>query len=216
MKAHTEYSQSKISPRKALEFLKEGNERFIKNLKVNRNLLQQVNETRDGQWPFAIILSCMDSRTSAELIFDQGLGDVFSVRIAGNIVNEDIIGSLEYAVGVVQSKLIFVLGHTKCGAVAGAAKNVQQGYITGLLQKIRPSVLKVASSVGEDNLLSLDSLNQITVDNVHQSIQQILTKSPLIKSLIDEGKVGIAGGVYDVDLGETNFIYEHINDIVHT
>ncbi len=120
MKTLNKEIQSTITPRKALELLKNGNNRFVNNLKANRNLLEQVNETSEGQWPFAIILSCIDSRTSAELIFDQGLGDIFSVRIAGNIVNTDILGSMEFACKVAGSKLVVVLGHTKCGAVKGA------------------------------------------------------------------------------------------------
>ena len=140
MKAHTSVTQSSITPAKAIEFLKEGNERFVNNLKANRDLLQQANETRDGQWPFAVILSCIDSRTSAELIFDQGLGDVFSIRIAGNVVNTDIIGSLEFACKVAGSKLIVVLGHTSCGAVKGACDHVEMGSLTELLAKIQPAV----------------------------------------------------------------------------
>src|SRR5574344_3015783 len=113
MKAHTSETQSTITPEKALQFLKEGNERFVSNLKVNRNLLEQVNDTREGQWPFAVILSCIDSRTSAELIFDQGLGDIFSIRIAGNFVNQDLLGSMEFGANVAGAKVIVVLGHSK-------------------------------------------------------------------------------------------------------
>ena len=119
MKAHTLETQATINPEKALQFLKEGNQRFVNNLKVNRNLLEQVNDTREGQWPFATVLSCIDSRTSAELIFDQGLGDIFSIRIAGNFANQDILGSMEFACNVAGSKLVVVLGHTKCGALKG-------------------------------------------------------------------------------------------------
>ncbi|MEX0884250.1 MAG: carbonic anhydrase, partial [Cyclobacteriaceae bacterium] len=133
MKAHTKTTQDSLTPQDALEFLKEGNKRFINNLSTNRNLLQMVNETRDGQWPFAVVLSCIDSRTSAELIFDQGLGDIFSARVAGNIVNEDILGSMEYAIKYAGSKLVLVLGHTKCGAVTSACKKVKDGNITALL-----------------------------------------------------------------------------------
>src|ERR1051326_2085053 len=130
MRTLTKELQVKITPQRALEILKEGNKRFVQNLKVNRNLLEEVNETRDGQWPFAVVLSCIDSRTSAELIFDQGLGDVFSVRIAGNILNEDILGSMEFACKFAGSKLIVVLGHTKCGAIEGACNNIRLGNIT--------------------------------------------------------------------------------------
>ena len=125
MKAHTLETQTTVTPEKALQFLKEGNERFVKNLKVNRNLLEQVNDTREGQWPFATALSCIDSRTSAEFIFDQGLGDIFSIRIAGNFANQDILGSMEFACNVAGSKLIMVLGHTKCGALKGGLDTPQ-------------------------------------------------------------------------------------------
>lgn len=140
MKTLNKELQAQITPRKALEILKEGNGRFMKNLQTDRDLLKQANETRDGQWPFATILSCIDSRTSAELIFDQGLGDVFSVRIAGNIVNTDILGSMEFACKVAGSKLIVVLGHSKCGAVKGACDHVEMGNLTELLSKLQPAV----------------------------------------------------------------------------
>ena len=140
MKAHTYETQASITPERALEILKEGNLRFVNNLKVNRNLLQQANETRDGQWPFAVVLSCIDSRTSAELIFDQGLGDIFSIRIAGNVVNTDIIASLEFACKLAGSKLIVVLGHTSCGAIKGACDRVEMGNLTELLSKIQPAI----------------------------------------------------------------------------
>ena len=140
MKTLNKEIQSTITPRKALELLKNGNNRFVNNLKANRNLLEQVNETSEGQWPFAIVLSCIDSRTSAELIFDQGLGDIFSVRIAGNIVNTDILGSMEFACKVAGSKLVVVLGHTKCGAVKGACDHVEMGNLTELLSKLQPAV----------------------------------------------------------------------------
>src|SRR3954465_15294214 len=140
MRTLTQELQEKITPQQALEILKEGNKRFVQNLKVHRNLLEQVNDTRDGQWPLAVILSCIDSRTSAELIFDQGLGDIFSVRIAGNIINEDILGSMEFACNVAGSKFIMVLGHTKCGAIKGACDHVKMGHLTTLLAKIEPAV----------------------------------------------------------------------------
>jgi carbonic anhydrase len=140
MKTLTKELQAAISPSMALELLKEGNKRFVNNLKANRNLLQQANETSDGQHPFAVVLSCIDSRTSAELIFDQGLGDIFSVRIAGNIINEDILGSMEFACKLAGSKIIVVLGHSKCGAVKGACDHAEMGNLTALLAKIRPAV----------------------------------------------------------------------------
>src|SRR5690606_20203373 len=143
MKAHTAETQATINPAKALKILKEGNQRFVKNLKLNRNLLEQVNDTKDGQFPFAIVLSCIDSRTSAELIFDQGLGDIFSVRIAGNVLNNDVLGSMEFACKIAGSKLIVVLGHSKCGAIKGACSKVEMGHLTGLLEKMKVSVDEV-------------------------------------------------------------------------
>src|SRR3954447_16163986 len=140
MRTITKELQEKISPTEALEILQGGNKRFIQNLKVNRNLLEQVNITRDGQWPFAVVLSCIDSRASAELIFDQGLGDIFSVRIAGNVINDDILGSMEFACKIAGSKFIMVLGHTKCGAIKGACDHVELGYLSNLLAKIEPAV----------------------------------------------------------------------------
>jgi carbonic anhydrase len=157
MKAHSLASQSTITPEKALEYLKEGNERFINNLKVNRNLLQQANDTREGQWPFAAILSCIDSRTSAELIFDQGLGDIFSIRIAGNVVNTDIIGSLEFACKVAGSKLIVVLGHSNCGAIKGACDHLEMGNLTELLSKIQPAVYQETLTTQPDKRNSANS-----------------------------------------------------------
>ncbi|HNF44578.1 MAG TPA: carbonic anhydrase, partial [Ferruginibacter sp.] len=163
MKTLNKEIQSTITPRKALELLKNGNNRFVNNLKANRNLLEQVNETSEGQWPFAIILSCIDSRTSAELIFDQGLGDIFSVRIAGNIVNTDILGSMEFACKVAGSKLVVVLGHTKCGAVKGACDHVEMGNLTELLSKLQPAVYSERDTTEPG---SRNSKNATFVENV--------------------------------------------------
>src|SRR6187455_1305137 len=148
MRTHNKESQSTMTPSMAMEILKDGNKRFVSNLKFNRNLLQQVNETCDGQWPFATVLSCIDSRTSAELIFDQGLGDIFSVRVAGNVVNEDVLGSMEFACELAGSRLIVVLGHTRCGAVKGACRHLQCGHLTGLLGKIGPALWDVEQQRG--------------------------------------------------------------------
>jgi carbonic anhydrase len=197
--------QSAITPAVALEILKDGNKRFISNLKINRNLLQQANETSDGQHPFAVILSCIDSRTSAELIFDQGLGDVFSVRIAGNIVNEDILGSMEFGCKVAGAKIIVVLGHTKCGAVKGACDNVTLGNLTSLISKIKPAVDQ--ESVTTENR---NSSNGIFVENVAElnvslSVKNILLKSPIIAEMVKNGDIGIVGGIHDITTGEVKF-----------
>jgi len=205
MKTLTKEMQSAITPSVALEILKDGNKRFVSNLKINRNLLQQANETSDGQHPFAVILSCIDSRTSAELIFDQGLGDVFSVRIAGNIVNEDILGSMEFGCKVAGAKIIVVLGHTKCGAVKGACDNVALGNLTGLIAKIKPAVDQ--ESVTSENR---NSSNGVFVENVAElnvslSVKNILLKSPIIADMVKNGDIGIVGGIHDIATGEVNF-----------
>lgn len=209
MKAHTKESQSTVTPEKALQFLKEGNTRFVNNLKYNRNLLQQVNETREGQWPFAVILSCIDSRTSAELIFDQGLGDVFSIRIAGNVLNEDILGSMEFACKIAGSKLIVVLGHTKCGAVKGACANVEMGNLTGLLGKIQPAIETASKKTNHDKA-SMEFVEEVAEQNVMFHMNKILEQSPILREMIEENKIGIAAAMYSVDSGEVDFIYENV------
>jgi carbonic anhydrase len=205
MRTQTKDTQTHLTPEKALEILQEGNQRFVSNLRYNRNLLQQVNDTSAGQFPFAIVLSCIDSRTSAELIFDQGLGDIFSVRIAGNVLNEDILGSMEFACNVAGSKLVVVLGHTKCGAVKGACAHVEMGHLTGLLEKIQPSVEKVQGRHGE-GLTSENIVEEVARENVLASLDDILRRSSILRNLYKEGKIGLAGGVYSVETGEVAFL----------
>ncbi|MCX2739907.1 carbonic anhydrase family protein [Pontibacter anaerobius] len=207
MRTQTKETQAQLTPQKAIEILVEGNKRFVNNLKANRNLLQQVNETSTGQHPFAIILSCIDSRTSAELIFDQGLGDIFSARIAGNIVNEDILGSMEFACKVAGSKLIVVLGHTKCGAVKGACDHVEMGNLTSLVKKIEPSVNAVETE-GARNSSNAEFVEKVAETNVHKMLDEIQEKSPILKEMIEQGEIGIIGGMYDVENGAVEF-YEH-------
>ena len=205
MKAHTSETQATITPEKALNFLKEGNQRFINNLKANRDLLEQVNATRAGQWPFAVILSCIDSRTSAELIFDQGLGDIFSVRIAGNIVNTDILGSMEFACKVAGSKLIVVLGHSKCGAVKGACDHVEIGNITTLLNKIQPAVEAEITEIENRNSSNENFVEKVAILNVQKTVKAILERSPILKEMIDNGDIGIVGGTHDITNGKVTF-----------
>jgi len=205
MRTHTKETQQHLTPAKALEILEDGNKRFVQNLKANRDLLKQVNETSDGQHPFAVILSCIDSRTSAELIFDQGLGDIFSVRIAGNCVNEDILGSMEFACKVAGAKLIMVLGHTKCGAVKGACDDVRMGNLTTLLNKIRPAVDDTTTR-GERSSKNSDFVEAVASRNVVLAMDQIAERSPILKEMLDGGAIGIVGGMYNVSTGEVAFI----------
>jgi carbonic anhydrase len=205
MHTHSKETQSNLTPQTALEILKEGNDRFVKNLKANRNLLQQVNDTAKGQFPFATILSCMDSRTSAELVFDQGLGDIFSIRIAGNIVNTDILGSMEFATKVVGTKIIVVLGHTKCGAIVGACNHVEMGNLTQVLYKIQPAI-EAEKTVKEDrNGSNTSFVNKVTQLNVTMTIERLRKESPIIAALEKEGAIKIVGGMYNVDTGKVTF-----------
>jgi len=208
-----------ITPAEALRMLKEGNSRFVNNLKLNRNLLQQMNETKDGQWPFAVILSCMDSRTSVELIFDQGLGDVFSIRIAGNIISDYILGSLEYATSAAGAILIVVLGHTNCGAVKGACDTVgkvsSDGNLDRLLGKIHPAVeTETTFKVNRDSS-NIPFVNEVARLNVENSVMEILSKSEIIRKLVSEGKVDIVPAMYNVGTGEVDFskVYSAQHDI---
>mgnify|MGYP001164762187 CR=1 FL=1 len=205
MKTLTKEMQAAITPTMALDLLKEGNKRFVNNLKVNRNLLQQANETSDGQHPFAVILSCIDSRTSAELIFDQGLGDIFSVRIAGNIINEDILGSMEFGCKVASSKIIVVLGHTKCGAVRGACDHVEMGNLTALLSKIQPAVYDEKTETENRNSGNDEFVEKVSTINVKRTVHAIIERSPIIKEMIEAGEIEIIGGIHDITTGAVSF-----------
>lgn len=211
MKAHTLETQSTISPEKALQFLKEGNQRFVNNLKMNRNLLEQVNDTREGQFPFAVILSCIDSRTSAELIFDQGLGDIFSVRIAGNFSNEDILGSMEFACKVAGSKLVLVLGHTKCGALKGgldaaAVNTLGLANLSKLVLHFDPCIEEIMEEREERSSKNESLLNRLTVKNILKTKEDIRQNSPILNKMEQDGEIIIAGANYDVETGEVRWI----------
>jgi carbonic anhydrase len=205
MWAHSKESLEKLTPKQALEFLKEGNMRILTNLKVNRNLLKQVNQTSEGQFPFATVLSCIDSRTSAELIFDQGLGDIFSIRIAGTILNDDILGSMEFACGVANSKIIVVLGHTQCGAVISACNNLKTGHLTGLLNKITPAINQETTTKTDRNGQNLTFVNKVSAINVNLTIGQIRKQSSILADLEKEGKITIVGGLYNIETGTVSF-----------
>ncbi|MFN5183245.1 MAG: carbonic anhydrase family protein [Bacteroidota bacterium] len=202
---YTKEEQTKLSPDEALVLLKEGNERFRKNIHANQNLTEQVTLSSKGQAPFATILSCMDSRTSAELIFDEGLGDIFSIRIAGNVLNTDIIGSLEFATKMVGTKVIVVLGHTKCGAIVGACNNVELGHLTTLLNKIYPAVARETETKENRNGSNRQFVNNVTKINVELTIKLIRNESHIIYELEKNGDLKIIGAMYDVDTGIVTF-----------
>ena len=207
MKAHTKETQATMTPEKSLTFLKEGNKRFQNNLKANRNLLEQVNDTSEGQFPFATILSCIDSRVSAELVFDQGLGDIFSVRIAGNFVNEDILGSMEFGCKLAGTKLIVVLGHTSCGAIKGACDHARLGNLTALINKIEPAVDAVKEPTDESlrNSKNLKFVDEVASKNVELTIANIRKQSPVLAEMEENGEIKIVGAMYDIASGAVSF-----------
>ena len=208
MKAHTKETQLEMSPEKALATLKEGNVRFQKNEKAPRDLMEQVKDTSTGQYPFATILSCIDSRVSAELVFDQGVGDIFSVRIAGNFVNEDILGSMEFACKLAGTKLVVVLGHTACGAVKGACDHARLGNLSALIQKIEPAVEAVTepTDASQRNSGNIQFVNDVAVKNVHMTIDNIREESPVLGELEAEGAIKIVGAMYDINNGSVTFL----------
>ncbi len=205
-KTLSKQEQQNLTPLQVLERLKQGNERFINSLKEHKNLLEQINETASGQFPLAIILSCIDSRTSAELIFDQGLGDIFSVRIAGNIINDDILGSMEFACKLSGSKLIVVLGHTRCGAIKGACAHARLDHLTGLLDKIKPAVQSIEKELHTEVTVDNPPLvEKVAAKNVELMVQQIHQKSPLLNEMKNNGEIDIVGGMYDIETGRVDF-----------
>lgn len=204
MRTLTKELQNQITPDLAVELLKKGNERFVNNMKMNRNLLQQVNETSDGQHPFAVIVSCMDSRTTPELIFDQGLGDVFSIRIAGNIVNEEIIGSTEFGCKVVGAKAVVVLGHTGCGAVKGAIGNVELGHLHFVTKKIQRCIPSLR--LKNPNATDGDLCEAVTEENVRQGIEDLKASSHILADMVHKKEIQIVGGIYDIATGLVRFL----------
>ena len=205
MKTHTRESQFELTPGRALEILREGNARLVNNIKAHRNLLEQANDTKSGQFPFAAILSCIDSRTSAELIFDQGLGDILSIRIAGNILNTDILGSMELACKIAGSKLIVVLGHTRCGAIEGACNNIEIGHITSLLSKLKPAI-EMETETKEDRTAGNTSfVNHVTVNNIFMTVKKVREQSDILRTMEQSGQIKIIGGLYDLGTGQVEF-----------
>ncbi len=207
MKAQTKETQTSMTPEKSLQELKEGNKRFQANHKADRNLKEQVADTSGGQYPFATILSCIDSRVSSELIFDQGIGDVFSARIAGNFVNDDILGSMEFACKLAGTKLIVVLGHTACGAVKGACDDAKLGKLTGMLEKIKPAVNSVSEPEDPNlrNSSNIEFVNKVAEKNVHLTIDKIKADSEVLAAMVKNNEIKIVGGMYDIKSGAVTF-----------
>jgi carbonic anhydrase len=205
MRTLTKEMQAQLNPGMAIDLLKEGNKRFVNNLKINRNLLQQVNETSDGQHPFAFILSCIDSRTSAELVFDQGLGDIFSCRIAGNVLNEDILGSMEFACKVAGAKVIVVLGHSKCGAIKGACDHVNLGNLTTLLKKVQPAIDAEVETNTDRTSNNSSFVEHVAELNVRLTLKQIVLQSPILAEMVRKGEIALVGGMYNVETGVVEF-----------
>ena len=207
MKTHTKETQSSITPSRAIELLKEGNTRFIENKKTERDLLDQVRETSTGQYPFATILSCIDSRVSSELIFDQGIGDVFSARVAGNFVNEDILGSMEFACKLAGTKVVLVLGHTACGAIKGACDDAKLGNLTALISKIKPAVkaVKFPEEANLRNSKNIHFVNDVSEKNVHLTIENIRSQSSVLNEMEEKNEIRIIGAMYNIDNGTVTF-----------
>lgn len=205
MKAFTQTDQQNLSPAEAITLLKEGNARFLEQSPADRNYLDQVSQTQGGQFPFACVLGCIDSRVPSEIVFDQGIGDIFNVRIAGNFVNTDILGSMEFACQVAGSKLILVLGHTSCGAIKGACDHVELGNLTDMLKNF-DGVLDSISYEGDRSSKNKAFVDMVTEKNVVATIAKIKTDSPVLNTLYEDGAIDIVGGIYDVSSGKVTFL----------
>jgi carbonic anhydrase len=205
METQTQVTQATMTPAEALIRLREGNARFVASRQTARDLLQQVRETGGGQYPFAIVLGCVDSRVPPELVFDQGIGDIFTARIAGNFVNADILGSMEFACKVVGAKLIFVLGHSHCGAIMGAVDDARLGNLTGMLGKLKSAVEAVPAPAGGRSSQNVDFVQQVAEKNVELTIEAIRQQSPVLNEMLENGEIQIAGGMYDIETGAVNF-----------
>ncbi len=203
---HNEISRQSITSDKALSLLREGNQRFLEHKFLHRDFEVQREATAEGQFPFAVILSCMDSRLPTEIIFDQGIGDIFNVRIAGNVLSENVLGSLEYACKMAGAKLILVLGHTSCGAVKGACDHLQMGNLTGLLKKIEPALVLVSTPPGAPrNSSNADFVNQVALENVKLTMDGIRKESPILDEMIANESIALYGAMYDIQSGKVDF-----------
>jgi len=207
MRTHTHHTQSTITPAQALDILKEGNRRFVNNEPLDRNMAQQASETHEGQWPFATIVSCIDSRTAAEVIFDQGFGDILSVRIAGPVINTDVVGCLEFGCKVAGSKLVVVLGHTSCGAIRGACDHLELGNLTELLSKIQPAVYEESQAfdINERHSANAAFVERVADRNVRRSVRSVVNRSYILERLIENGTVAIIGAKHDLATRQVQF-----------
>ncbi|ASQ45009.1 carbonic anhydrase [Legionella clemsonensis] len=200
--------QQSMTPKQALQRLKEGNQRFLSNTKLSRDYLTQAKRSSYGQFPWAVVLNCMDSRSVPELLFDQGLADLFILRVAGNVLNDDILGSLEFATKAAGSRLIVVLGHTSCGAVAGACKDVNLGHLDHVLDKIKPVIAPTEKETGISDCAKPELIDAIAKNNALNVARQIREQSPIIRNLLDKGQIGIVAGVHDLRTGKVTFFEE--------
>lgn len=203
--APTKESQAATTPQSALAELKAGNARFVAGRPLKRNLLEDVKATASGQYPLAVVLSCLDSRKPIEIVLDQGIGDIFSARVAGNVVNDDILGSMEFACKASGAKLIVVMGHSNCGAIKGAVDGVELGNLTGLLNKIRPAMDRVPADVQPRTSKNLEFVDRVAEANVRLVMQQIRERSPILREMLDHGQIGLAGGMYNLSTGQVDF-----------
>ncbi|MBN1584345.1 MAG: carbonic anhydrase [Anaerolineae bacterium] len=206
MQTQTQTSQAEMTPAAALARLKEGNARFVANRQAERDLMEQVRLTGGGQYPFAIVLGCVDSRVPPEVIFDQGIGDIFSARIAGNFVNTDILGSMEFACKVAGAKLILVLGHSQCGAIMGATDGAELGNLTGMLRKLQPAVDATPAPLDRRNSQNAAFVQQVAEKNVELTVEAIKQHSPVLREMLDNDEIAIAGAMYDVESGIVRFL----------
>ncbi len=201
----TKETQSKITPESALQMLKEGNERFINNKMMQRDLMDEVKKTSNIQFPYASVLACIDSRMLPEIFFDQGIGDVFIVRVAGNIVNNDILGSLEFASKIIGSRLILVMGHTDCGAMKGAINDVKMGHLTGVMEKIKPAVEALSDYDGEKTASNIDFVTKVNEKSIRMTIEKIREESDILREMEEKGEIIISGAMYDNETGKVTF-----------
>jgi carbonic anhydrase len=202
----TRATQAAMTPRGALAQLEAGNARFVAGRPLARNLPAEVKATASGQYPFAVVLSCLDSRQPIEIVFDQGIGDIFSARVAGNVLNDDILGSMEFACKVSGAKLIAVVGHSNCGAIKGAVDGVELGDLTGVLNKIKPAIDAVPADVGPRTSKNLPFVDDVAEANVRLVMGQIRERSPILREMLDKGQIGLVGGMYDLSTGKVRFL----------